>query len=357
MRRLATLLALLLLAGCAAPLARVPRVVWVSGERAYVALRDSTSLEVGDRVRFQRAAKTVASGMVMHIEHGEIAQVTLTSGSVGGERELARTTVVAERSPLPAPSLLRIGLPSAARGTAFFACGHVGVEPQWPAGAYRVDAPSERLARFIRYPAIATDKPWPDTLLVRFYDESTDEEIAVERGELNVALFWPGELSGHMRASPRWRDPLMGVRSRGSVALVWTDSSAIHPGALQNEKASTFAALNRDLFGGDLLLSPIWPDSMVPTSDHPRFQVDPRCPGRAELQRYLDRHLEAPTKDVVRLQYHVLFRFGPGTFGFEGVNGMPLYAIRCPIVCAPELRSYLGALGVNQLADLIACTP
>jgi hypothetical protein len=359
-RRLAALFLLLLCAGCAAPLAGTSRVVWVRENRAYVALRDSTALAAGDRVRFERGGKTVAGGIVTRIERGEMAQVTLTSGSLGEDRDLARTTVLPERSPLVAPSSLRVGLPSAARTTAFFSCGQAGVESAWPAGAYRTDASSPRLARFLRNPAVSLDPPWPDTLIVRFYDENADEEIALERGELEVAVFWPGELSSHMRTSPRWRDPLMGVRSRGAVVLLWGDTSSVDPAALEREKNTTFDALNRDVFHGDLLPVP-WnrppADSARSASDAPRIQVDPRCPGRAELQRYLDRRAPAAPKGLVRLKYSELVRFSPGGFQAEDVAGIALFAIRCPIVCAPALRPYVAALGASRLADLIACMP
>jgi hypothetical protein len=332
------------LAGCASPNSQMPRVVWLSGSRAYVALRDSTAVLAGDRVRFQRDGRTVASGIVARVEHGELAQVQVTSGPLGSERELLRTTVVVERASVAKPSTLRIGLPSAARGTAFFSCRRLGVRPQWPDSAYRADAPSSRTARFVRDPRIPLDKPWPDTLVVRFYDESADEEIAIERAELDVAVFWPSELSSHMRTSPRWSSPLMGIRTRGVVALVWDDPSSIDPAALEREKAGTFAALNRDLFHGDLLLLEASdPDSGGPSDLRPRFLVDPRCPGRAELQRYLDRWVPAPTNGVVRIEYQV------------DRTGSPLFAIRCPVVSRPDLRAYLSALGPDRVADLMDC--
>jgi hypothetical protein len=349
----------LALAGCAAPMTQTPRVVWQSGDRAYVALRDSTSLTAGDRVRFQLGDQTVAAGTVAQVVRGEMAQVELTSGSLGGERELAKVGVVVERAPFVPPSVLRIGLPSSARGTPFFKCRHVGVQPQWPDHAYETYSPSSRVTRFIRNPATAAETHWPDTLLVRLYDEVADEEIAIERGELDVAVFWPGELSSHMRASPRWGNPLMGIRSPGKVALVWSDTSSVDPFSVQREKFSVFAALNRDLFHGDLLSLPagVTMDSAGVTIVRPRFQVDPILPGRAELQRYIDQHEPAPWSGFVRIQYSTLFTSPSGIFSGEGVTGTYLYAIRCPIVCRPGLRAYLAALGADQLANLIDCSP
>ena len=358
-RRLSKLAAwTLALAGCAAPMAQTPRVVWQNEGRAYVALRDSTSLAAGDRVRFLRGDRTVAAGTVAHMERGEMAQVELTSGSLGGERQLAQVGVVVERAPLVPPSVLRIGLPSSARGTPFFRCRRVGVQPQWPDHAYEMYAPSSRVTRFIRNPAITAETHWPDTLLVRLYEESADEEIAIERGDLDVAVFWPGELSSHMRTSPRWGNPLMGIRSPGEVALVWSDTSSTDLFSVQREKA-VFAALNRDLFHGDLLSFPagVTTDSVGVAIVRPRFQVDPILPGRAELQRYIDQRVPAPWSGLVRVQYSTLFRSQSGYFSGEGVTGIPLYAIRCPIVCRPELRSYLAALGTDQLANLIDCSP
>jgi hypothetical protein len=209
-----------------------------------------------------------------------------------------------------------------------------------------MDAPSPRVARYIRDSRISLDTLWPDTLIVRFYDESADEEIAIERAELDVAVFWPAELSSHMRTSPRWSSPLMGIRTRGAVTLVWDASSSIDPAVLEREKAETFAALNQDLFHGDLLLLEARdPDSGGPSNVHPRFRVDPSCPGRAELQRYLYRRVLTPSQGLVRIEYRA------------DLAGSPLFAIRCPVVSRPDLRAYLSALGPDRLADLIDCSP
>src|SRR5205814_1296313 len=63
---------------------------------------------------------------------------------------------------------------------------------------------AENEYRFVRDPGAAAT-PWPDTIMVGLFGETSDEEIALERGELDVAVFWPGEASARLRADPRWR--------------------------------------------------------------------------------------------------------------------------------------------------------
>src|SRR2546422_4979138 len=103
------------LAGCAASMAQTPRVVWVSGDRAYVAFRDSTAFEPGDVVSFEHRGKTLATGTVASVERGEMAQVMVSSGSLGEPRKLEAIRVVPEYSGEHPLSLLRVGLPSASR--------------------------------------------------------------------------------------------------------------------------------------------------------------------------------------------------------------------------------------------------
>jgi hypothetical protein len=48
-----------------------------------------------------------------------------------------------------------------------------------------------------------------------------------------------------------------------------------------------------------------------------------------------------------------------GTAGalHDSLGVIELYSVRCPVLCAPEVRSYLDALGVDALADLIGRPP
>src|SRR5258705_580923 len=58
------------------------RVVWARDHRAYVATRDSSSVVAGDSVTFLQRGKPFATGTVSRVEHGEMAIVTLVSGSL-----------------------------------------------------------------------------------------------------------------------------------------------------------------------------------------------------------------------------------------------------------------------------------
>ena len=350
------------LAGCAAPMTQTPRVVWVSGDRAYVAFGDSTALEAGDVVSFERRGRTLATGTVARVERGEMAQVMVSSGSLGSGGELGRITIRADRSALAPRSLLRIGFPSRARRTLFFRCPSVRLRWHWPEGAFRAGAVEERRGEYFRDPSVSTTTSWPDTLRFRLYDDAADEEIALERGELDVAVFWPGELSSHMRESPRWRDPLSGTCSRGAVALSWNEGATPDPFELAHARSSVFSALNRDLFRGDLLPLFARTDSASLPSPLvvPRFEVDPSCPGRGELQRYIDRLQPSTggTHGSVRVFFSWLLNPVSGSFGVDGsVQGTALFAIRCPIVCRPELRRSIAALDPDHLAELIDCEP
>jgi len=60
---------------------------------------------------------------------------------------------------------------------------------------------------------------WPDTIHVHLFDEASDQEIALERGDIDAAVFWPAELSTRMRGDARWSadvepDPDNGGRPR-----------------------------------------------------------------------------------------------------------------------------------------------
>ena len=194
------------------------QVAWVRAERVYLVADDSLSLEVGDRVTFIQRGKPVAAGVVARTLDREMAAVTLSSGSLAKvrDRDRRRLRIESERpAPVPPPSL-RIGVPGAGRTEAFLDCERVAFLPPLPASAYAILEQSERGARLARDPAQSLTAPWPDTLRVRFFDDAADQEIALERGEIDVAVFWPGEPSRHLREHPRWRGHLIGIRSRAA---------------------------------------------------------------------------------------------------------------------------------------------
>ncbi|HEU4724548.1 MAG TPA: hypothetical protein VFU59_04525, partial [Candidatus Eisenbacteria bacterium] len=178
--------------------------------------------------------KTVAAVAIVERIEGGLIVGRVQSGSLERERRLERLRVRLVRRALPAPASLRVGMPSAARAALRFGCGAWTLRS--PAVAsYRIE-PAGRLAfRMTREgsrdslaaAASAADGRaaaiWPDTLHVSLFDDAADEEIALERGDLDVALFGPGELSARLRNDPRWQNRLFA--DGGALADASADSS------------------------------------------------------------------------------------------------------------------------------------
>src|SRR5262249_17395102 len=131
-----------------------------------------------------------------------------------------------------------------------FTCDAPAAPPRIGSSAYSRDSLDAGGERWLRVPQPAADSAGalaPDTLLVRSFDESTDEEIAFERGDLDAAVFWPGELSARMRHDARFRSAEMSVRPRGLLACIAAPGDTLAP------PEADLSALNRDALGGDLL--------------------------------------------------------------------------------------------------------
>jgi len=330
------------------------KVVLVREPHVYLALKDPVALRSGDLVTFRKRKRTMASGSVAHVLDGELAVVTLSSGSLTSVKKPERLQVLAERLRLPPLPKLRIGYPAASRTNLLFSCPRVAFLPPLPAGAYRAEERRDRSSRLIRDPAVQLLAPWPETLLVRFFDDGDDEEIALERGELDVAMFWPGELSRHMRDQSRWAEAPYGTRARGLVVAVGLGNATRDSIALAPD-AATLERFNRVLFRGDL--EP-WRDPAAAARPFVpiRFEVDLACPGWREMQRLLDSASAPTSARRARLSYLDApiatldsLRARPGV--------TPLFLLRCPVVCGPELRSYVSALGAGALVDALDCTP
>ncbi len=190
-----------------------PRVLWIRGDHVYASLPDSTFAEEGDRVTFRdRKKRTLAAGEVAEVIRGEVALVRVTSRSLAGIRKLDQVRLLFERAPLPPLGALRIGVPSARRRSK---CDDL--VPGAPAAApeYLTALMNPMTWRLVRDPAdsahaaLGAPAAWPDTLVVSLFDESADEEIALDRGELDVAVFQSGELSARMRGDPRVSGPVV----------------------------------------------------------------------------------------------------------------------------------------------------
>lgn len=185
------------------------RVVWVRGPYAYVAASDSLAISPFSRLTFTMKSKPVATAEVERSVDGGMVVVRITSGSLAAVKHLDRLRILAERP--DRPRLLRVGYPSATRANLNFARDSMAFATL-RGYVLEGEAPSLRL---IRNPDDLFVERWPDTLLIRTFDDATDQEIALERGELDVAMFWPGELSSRMREHPRWKDRLSWPFDRG----------------------------------------------------------------------------------------------------------------------------------------------
>src|SRR5262245_25071119 len=218
LRELATRAAVLVFLACGAvPVGSAPNpvagtVVWGKEDRAYVAPLDTTSLQLGSLVTFVDRKRTVASGDVIAVQARELVVVRLTAGSLRKVKHLDRLTILAERRATAARPLSRLGAPSRRRSSLMLRCA--GLTVAVPCEGCTSEVLTDDRVRVLA--PNAAHEPWPDTLFVRLFDDATDEEIALERGEIDAGMFWPGELSAHLRDDPRWQTAF-GTRSRGYV--------------------------------------------------------------------------------------------------------------------------------------------
>lgn len=392
------------------------RVVWVRGDRVYIAAHDSLALEPGDLLTFLSHGKAIATGEVTSVPDGTLALARLTSGSLLREKRLERLRVHAARPSGRAGSALRIGHPAPPRSCLLFSCD--ATAPRSPSSPgnrawYSCEVLNERSYRLVRDPGYVAPPSWPETLLVRLFDEAADEEIALERGELDVGVFWPGELSTHMRQQPRWREFQYATRGWGLVAAIrlgsWTPDDSSQSGSLARGGLDSF---NQELFRGDLQSYPGPPPAGSGTpqgAQNPeriRWEVDPSCPGRETLERFLNRdrrapgrpdaerlvrlvYLDGPTAPVGSLGYavtdylrgrsfsHPLIRqadtlrarlgrpAGPGEgrspwwpleFIRDSLGVEPLFTIQCPVVFDPSVRRVVSAMGASTILGMFECT-
>jgi hypothetical protein len=142
-------------------------------------------------------------------------------------------------------------------------------------------------------------------------------------------------------------------------------------------------SLNHEIFRGDLTPwrefaarsgRPL-PPSAPGGWNVARFEVDPGIPGRQLIERFLNRgwksQVARDTAARVRLLYLDLpverALDSPGSSGRADSRDLPgltptwpartapLFAIRCPVVAAPQLLPYLAALGPDSLVGVLDC--
>jgi hypothetical protein len=353
----ALLTTLALGSAAAAPSPKGARVVWARGSLAYVAPIDSPGFTPGDRVVFSLKRDTIATGSVTRVDPGGLALATLVSGALGDVKHLDRVSVFRESLAVPKPHSLTIGCPSPDRATVLFACGSGPIRPATRPAGYSLASLGAHVHRLV---CDSTATPWPDTLTLRAFDDVSDEEIAMERGELDVALFWPGELSAHMREQPRWQGYRLGTRSRGVLVATAVAAGTRAPGVARTPTAADSAALdvlNRVLFRGDLApwavgVAPLRPPPRPGSASLPAFIVAPDsgCTRTQPIERFFNRPSdERIPRTGLRLAYADESPATPR----DSLGVVRVFTVRCPILCRPELRAYLDRLDPSALADLI----
>jgi hypothetical protein len=324
-----------------------PRVLWARADHVYVALADGDAAAEGDSVRFEERGKWLMSGRVAEVVRGEVAVVSVPPGAFDRLGKMERVRVSFARAKRSRPPSLRVALPAGGRGNLAVPCSSgVPILPVLPADlrGYVLND-RERSARPLRLrpdPHASPPEGWPDTLIVSFFESATDEEIALERGDVDVAVFWPGELSRRMREDARWKDAPLGPRSRGVVAVIGAD---LVPAGLDS---TTARALDDELFRGDLE----WTGFHVGTGPG-RLDVDGSLPGAATIREWLARRAGPIGRGGVtgRVAYADRPRDAAPAPGFQ-----PLFLLRCPVVSAPAWRPVIERMGTGVFADMIPCT-
>lgn len=310
---------------------------------------------------FKDRGKPLATGEVTAVHDRELITAKLTSGSLANVKHPEKLEVTADRSDLRPPRLLRVGYPAPGRKNLLFDCAYQSLDSSAEysslQGFYESEQLGNRGYRLVRDSTVSVVAPWPDTLLVRLFEEVADEEIALERGDLDVAVFWPGEASKHIREVTGWKrraDPPVLHRL---TATVWQRDQTNQSVALRDDEWRALERLNRELFRDDMTPAPGWDKASTSTAPG-RFEVDPRLPGHEAMERFLNRAMEASapidSARVVRLYYTDAFpkARGPGGLPFEY-----WLIVRCPVIGGPKLRPYLDAIDTDALANLFQCLP
>ncbi|HEY7698210.1 MAG TPA: hypothetical protein VIE88_07320, partial [Vicinamibacteria bacterium] len=229
-------------------------------------------------------------------------------------------------------------------------------------GAFKAEAIDERSARLLRDPAYSVAWSWPDTLLIRFFDEVADEEIALERGDVDAAIFWPGEASPHIRTAMDWQSGPSGRLTGWHLVVSVRHLGAPDANGLTGDERNALAQLNQVEFRGDLLPYPGGP-KLNPDSGNGRFEVNPGVPGHKSLERSLNQSMPPGAKvhdRVIGLDLSQDPRYPESwdaeDFGF-GTRSTRVFSLACPIVSSPIHRRYVASLAPDALVNLFQCPP
>lgn len=362
-------------------------VVWTRGNRAHVASTDSIPVEVGDLLDFQVRGKTAAAGTVAEIHEAGLITARITSGTLDRVKKLRDIRIRTEPAPLLRLSTMRIGVPGRHRRCRLFACSPVWLSYGWGAPrGYRSTqfAGTPVTSGFVRIDSISLDHAWPDTIVFVPFDDATDQEIGVDRGDVDLAIFWPGEPFRNVaRRQESWRQFIYGTSPRGVLAAIQFERhDAPGPFPTRRETAdhsptspdSALAVLNREAFSGDLLPLPtVWPRGI-------RYRVDQNLPGAGSMEDALDRafaRAKGTTPDTTLLAYLNAEPDQPESLRAEARSRMwwvtpefrdrvtrgdpivvtPLFRVRFPLVASTPIRRLVRTLGPDNFAALLDCRP
>ena len=334
-------------------------MLWVHAGRVYLACADSISLDPGAPLAFRLRGEPVAEARVERVLDGRLIAARLTSQAADAFRKPEALEVSISVPRMAVASLLRVGIPAGGRVSLIERCASPALVLPPASLGYGSEKIGDRQVRLVLAHqdslAGSARPPWPDTLLVLPFEEATDEEIALERGEIDVGVFWPGEPSSAFRQRPFGQDMLLGTRARGGLAVV-DDEPTAPPNAPSAAAISVTAmqALNRELFRGDLLFT-VPADSAAGTPV--RFRVETALPGHAEIERVLNARtpVAPPGTTARRVRVFDADSPEPGQSPGTSTPAQRVLRVRCPVVCAPELRAYVRALGADVFAELPGC--
>ena len=333
------------------------RVVLVRWDRVYVASGEAVAIEAGMILTFTDRGKKVATAEVTAVHNGELIEASVTLGSLAKVKHFEKLQVTADRPAFPMP-LLRIGYPAAGRKNLLFDCSYQSLDSSRKASSpsplqwiYRLGEWNSRGYLLVRDSTHLSAVSWPESLLVHQFDEVADEEIALERGDLDAAVFWPGEASAHIREVMGWKWR-SGTRSHGRLtATPWREGLTRDAIGLRDDEWKAIELLNQELFRGDLLPAQGWKKPLVSTPPG-RFEVDPSFPGRETMERFLNRAMGASapidSARVIRVYYT------PGWFILGDLPPETRVLVRCPVISGPKLRPYLDVI---DLGNLFQCEP
>jgi hypothetical protein len=353
-------------------------VVWARGNRAHIASTDSIPVEIDDLLDFQVRGKTKAAGVVAEIHEAGLITARITSGSLDREKKLREVRIRAEPASLPRLTTMRIGVPGRNRRCPLFVC-----PPQWlPYGwgapnGYRSTtiAGTSPQAGFVRIDSIPLDGAWPDTIVLIPFEDAVDQGIAIDRGDVDLSIFYPGDPSPFVPTRRRdWKEVIYGTRPRGVLAAIRFedgDAGASSVAGSGPTEDSALEALNRDLFSGDLVrLSTgpprgrllAWGMPIAAPMNTALSKATPSMPAPSDMTvlTYLEAAADRP--DSLRVEgrecmRRVLPEFADRIARGDPIVVTPLFGIRFPLVAGPPVRRLVRALGPDHFAALLDCRP